>query len=104
MATQNTNWGASTAECLSSHEPPVPAGASTCDFMPHACLQSYSRGRLNRLGVQTQAAVFEFMLYYAWGVGIEDNVIENAVTVTGDKAIQLLQLYLIGARNISTAG
>lgn len=74
-------------------DPPVPAGTNatlviSCYMPPDVTSEDSSID----LGADAEAAVFEFMLYYAWGVDIEDNANRERSDSHWNKAIQLLQL------------
>lgn len=74
-------------------DPPVPPGVEatlviTCYIPPDIT----SIDSAIDLGADVEAAVFELMLYYAWGVDIEDNANRERSDSHWNKAVQLLQL------------
>nr|DAR25190.1 MAG TPA: head to tail adaptor [Caudoviricetes sp.] len=74
-------------------DPPVPANTDatlviTCYTPPDVT----SLDSEVDLGADIESAIFELMLYYAWGVDIEDNANRERSDSHWNKAIQLLQL------------
>lgn len=76
-------------------DPPVPAGVNaslvlTCYQPPEVSGADSSID----LGADMEAAVFELMLYYAWGVDIEDTASRERSNQHWTNAMQLLRLNL----------
>lgn len=74
-------------------DPPVPANTDATLII--SCYTPPAVTSLDSevdLGADIESAVFEFMLYYAWGVDIEDNANRERSDSHWNKAIQLLQL------------
>lgn len=74
-------------------DPPVPDGADAT--LTITCFQPPSITGIDSvvdLSGTHEAAVFELMLYYAWGVDIEDNANRERSDSHWNKAMQLMQL------------
>lgn len=76
-------------------EPPVPDDAEATLVI--SCFQPpqiTSEDSVLELGEQLESAVFELMLYYAWGVDIEDNASRERSNTHWTNAMTLMRLPL----------